>query len=30
VYPRSGVATGVGVECEKDGTGKTDAKIRLR
>jgi len=29
VYPRSGVATGVGVVCESEGTGKTDAKTRV-
>lgn len=27
--PRSGVAIGVGVLCEKERTGKTDAKTRV-
>jgi|TARA_R110002003_G_scaffold28_15_gene1634 hypothetical protein len=29
VYPRIGVATGVGVVCESERTGKTDAKTRV-
>jgi hypothetical protein len=28
-YPRSGVAMGVGVVCDSDRTGKTDAKTRV-